>query len=61
MEWASLSAFYMRGIQGISKFLLERNKHDNDSVLSLIPQPHVQCKQGSSFSMELTSLTWLMT
>ena len=39
MEWASLSVFNMRGMQGIWEFPLERNCSDNSSVLTLTSSP----------------------
>ena len=60
MEWASLSAFYMRDVQGLSRISFLKETSGNGSVLSLTSQPPVQCNQGSPSSLQLMSLTWLM-
>ena len=51
MEWASLSAFCIRGVQGIWEFPLERNHSDNsypcfDHPASTSLQPELPFQSG---------------
>ena len=42
MAWTSLSAFYMRGVQGICELPSEGNYGDSGFVPTLTSQPQVQ-------------------
>ena len=61
MEWASLCAFYLRGVQGIWEFHFESNYSENSSVLTLTTQPPAQYNQIFLSILELVSPTYLMT